>query len=137
MKHRCYNSDDKDAKHYKERGITVCDTWLSSPLNFVEDMGNRPTKNHTLERIDNNGNYCKDNCKWALLSEQSRNKSNNVMLSYNGLTQCLKDWADGVRIDYRTLSRRLSLEWSTEKTLLTPVGKQGTKLQNVGVYHCG
>jgi hypothetical protein len=74
MKSRCYNIKDKKYKFYGARGIEVCDRWLNSFQNFYEDMGPKP-KGLTLERIDNNGDYDIDNCKWAKYIEQNRNYS--------------------------------------------------------------
>lgn len=73
MKQRCFNKNNKSYKYYGGRGITVCDRWLESLSNFVEDMGERP-EGYTLERINVNGDYCPDNCKWASWSEQMRNR---------------------------------------------------------------
>lgn len=72
MKKRCYNKNSKDYKHYGDRGITVCDRWLESFWNFVEDMGERPFK-HSLDRINNNGNYEPSNCKWSTQEQQVGN----------------------------------------------------------------
>ncbi len=80
MKQRCYNENSKPYENYGERGIKVCERWLTDFYNFVEDMGTRP-KGYTLERIDNNKNYSPDNCKWATYSEQQANKRKNKKAS--------------------------------------------------------
>jgi hypothetical protein len=84
-------------------------------------MEPRPTSAHTLERINNDGNYEPDNCKWATQAEQSRNMRTNVLLAFNGQTKCIADWASDLNTSYQTLQRRLQLGWSLEKTLTTPV----------------
>ena len=75
MVKRCYNTNHKDFKYYGEKGIKVCDYWLESIVNFYNDMGERPSKKHTLDRIDPNGNYEKSNCRWALQRVQVVNRN--------------------------------------------------------------
>jgi len=74
MKQRCTNFNSEDWRDYGGRGITVCERWLDSFENFYEDMGHRPTSNHSIDRIDNNGNYEPSNCRWATASQQQFNK---------------------------------------------------------------
>jgi hypothetical protein len=78
MIQRCYNPNNPDYKHYGGRGIKVCDRWLEVKgfLNFIEDVGVKP-KGKSLDRIDNNADYSKENCRWSTQYEQSRNKRNN------------------------------------------------------------
>lgn len=85
MKKRCSNPKEKCYKDYGGRGIRVCDRWLENFENFYEDMGPRPSKKHTIERVDNDGNYCPENCKWATRSEQQRNQRVRGGISYYGV----------------------------------------------------
>jgi len=75
MKGRCYNKNKDNYRWYGGRGITVCDEWKNDFLQFVKDVGEKPTPKHTLDRINNNGNYEPSNCRWATHSEQMKNSS--------------------------------------------------------------
>lgn len=92
MKGRCYKETNNRYYRYGARGIKVCDRWLESFDNFISDMGLKPTKKHSLERIDNDGNYEPDNCKWGTDEEQRRNKSSNVWIECDGERLILQDW---------------------------------------------
>jgi hypothetical protein len=74
MIQRCYNPKHKIYKYYGGRGISVCARWLKSFANFYLDMGNKPTKKHSIDRIENDGNYTPKNCRWATAKVQARNK---------------------------------------------------------------
>lgn len=90
---RCYNTNVKAYINYGGRGIKVCDRWLESFENFYEDVGERPTPKHSLDRIDNNGIYEPSNCRWVTQKEQSGNTRQNVWYEYNGQKMIQKDWA--------------------------------------------
>lgn len=92
MKSRCYNPNNDKYKNYGERGITVCERWLHSFVNFFTDMGEKPTAKHSIERDDVNGNYEPSNCYWGTDFIQARNKTNNVKYTYNGVTKIASDW---------------------------------------------
>lgn len=116
---RCTNSSTDCFYRYGGRGITVCNEWRDFEK-FHGDMGDRP-QGMTLERIDNNGPYSKENCRWATLKEQARNTRRTQMVEHNGKRQCLKDWADEVGLAYNTLRKRFVIyNWPFEKALTTP-----------------
>jgi len=126
MVDRCTNPHNRCYARYGGRGITVCDRWRTFQV-FFADMGMFPTRDHSLERIDNLGPYAPDNCRWATRIEQGQNKRNNVTLTLHGRTLTLNAWARDVGIDRLTLRRRLrDLGWSPERTLTTPVQVPGT-----------
>lgn len=115
MKARCDNPNYKQYKDYGGRGITYDPGWAEFEL-FVEDMGLAP-EGRTLDRIDNNGNYCKSNCRWATRIQQGRNKSNNRHLEFNGKNMCISEWAEYLGVEPRLLRVRLNRGWSVERTL--------------------
>jgi len=124
MKNRTTNSNNKSFHRYGGRGIKVCNRWSKSFENFIKDMGQRPTKNHSIDRIDNDGNYTPVNCRWATKKEQSNNTKTNRFITFNHETKTIAEWARKLNINYVTLLRRLSnLNWSIEKSLTTPVQK--------------
>jgi len=90
---RCTNHKDKKYNIYGGRGISVCDRWLYSFENFYADMKAKPDKQYSLDRIDVNGNYEPNNCRWATLQEQAKNKRNNVFYEHDGVRQTIGDWA--------------------------------------------
>lgn len=114
-------------KRYAARGINVCEKWLNSFDDFLKDMGFRPSKNHSLDRIDNNGNYCPENCRWATIKEQNRNKSTNRLVTFNGKTQCISDWAEEIGINRATLYDRIE-NWPIEKALTTPLMRKNKNI---------
>lgn len=115
---RCNNPIHNRYHRYGGRGITVCERWVSFKM-FYEDMGPKP-EGMTLERIDNEKGYSKENCRWATTAEQSNNKSTCVYFTHNGKTQTKKMWCDELGIRYATVMGRQRIGWSLEKALFTP-----------------
>lgn len=93
MKKRCLNPKDAGFHRYGGRGIKVCKSWLKSFMNFYRDMGPRPTKESTLDRINNNGNYCKKNCRWTDRRTQVLNREITTWIEFNGEKLCHTEWA--------------------------------------------
>lgn len=102
---------------YIAKGIKVCDRWLESFDNFFKDMGKAPSRKHTLDRIDNNGNYCPENCRWATTKEQNNNYSQNRVIEFNGKTMNVTQWAEFLGISRHRIYQRLNKGWSVEKAL--------------------
>ena len=107
MKNRCINSKVTSYKNYGARGIKVCDRWLKFE-NFLADMGERPSDQHSIERIDNDGNYEPSNCKWATRAEQVNNKRNTRNITANGETLTLAEWARRLGCTHTAIIRRIS-----------------------------
>lgn len=116
---RCSDNPKRDKyKYYAARGITICERWTDFN-NFMTDMGERPSRNHTIERIDNNGNYEPSNCKWATKGEQARNTSRNITLSFDGKSMVVSEWARFLGIEQSTIFNRYHRGFPIEKVLST------------------
>jgi hypothetical protein len=105
MKQRCENPGNPFFKNYGGRGITVCEAWRTSFDAFLADMGEPPTDAHTLERIDNDGSYSPENCRWALRSEQLRNQRRTILITIDGETMAAKDWAARTGVSYQSMTK--------------------------------
>ncbi len=90
MVNRCHKPNTKRFSDYGGRGIRVCDEWMDF-RNFYRDMGDRPSKHYSIDRIDNNGNYCKENCRWATRAEQYRNRRTCIYIKDDNETYLLKE----------------------------------------------
>jgi hypothetical protein len=122
MLNRCRNPNVVEYKYYGGRGVKVCERWLTFD-NFLADMGyvSGRTVGRTIERINNDGDYEPNNVRWGTYRDQSRNKSNNRLLSFKGQTKILADWAANLGISPGALIYRLDYKgWSLEQALMTP-----------------
>ena len=104
---RCRNPNTPGYKNYGGRGITVCDRWAVFS-NFIEDMGRRPSDRHSLDRIDTNGNYCPENCRWATTKQQARNKVRTTFVVYRGEKRLLADLAEELNVGLSLLRYRVN-----------------------------
>lgn len=123
MKQRCLNPKNDHYKDYGGRGIKICEEWLQFEAFYAWAQISGYEESLTIDRKNNNGNYCPENCRWVSQKEQTKNKRSNVMLTLKGKTQCLAVWADDLEINYSTLRARKKNGWSDEKTLTIPVQK--------------
>lgn len=124
MVQRCRNPNVEAFHRYGGRGIKVCESWSEDFWNFVDDMGERPSSRHSIDRIDNDGDYCPENCRWATPEEQARNMSSNTILTHDGKTMCVIDWADHLGITRQALFARLK-RWPLDQALtLYPEGRR-------------
>jgi hypothetical protein len=117
IKTRCLNTADPAYPRYGGRGIVICDTWRDNFETFLADMGRRPSPDHSIDRIDNDGPYSPDNCRWATRMEQGRNQRTNRLITFNGETKCMREWADVTGLTEGALYRRLQHGWSVERAL--------------------
>jgi DNA-binding MarR family transcriptional regulator len=105
---RCRNPNGAGFATHGARGITICERWLQFP-NFLKDMGFKPSEKHSLDRIDNNGNYEPGNCRWATKAEQSKNTRNTRLVMVKGVRMCLSDAAKELGMSRSTLRKRLKV----------------------------
>ncbi len=125
MKQRCYNPKHTKYNSYGGRGVSMCDSWKNSFLQFLFDMGFRPSKKHSVERINNNGNYCKENCRWATNVEQCSNMRKNVHVTIGGVTKIVSEWARCSGVKESTLRYRVKSGWSEAHLLDLEFGYGG------------
>jgi len=122
MNSRCHDPSNLNYKNYGGRGITVCPDWRDTDtenfLNFIKDLKARPSKKHSLDRIDNSKGYSKDNVRWATQKEQTRNTRRNSLLTYDGTTMCVQAWAEHLGVKENTLTYRKIRGWSDEEVIL-------------------
>ena len=118
MKARCYNPNFDQYADYGGRGITICREWRDDFQAFYDwAMANGYADNLTIDRIDNDGNYSPNNCRWATRQEQGYNRRDNRLITYNGETKTAAEWGMVTGIKPHTILRRLRLGWSVDEAL--------------------
>lgn len=127
MMMRCYHPNAHEYENYGGRGITVCDEWHDFER-FYEwavqngyDENSKKQSECTLDRVDHNGNYEPSNCRWVSMKTQQRNRRNNVLITYNGETHCMSEWAEIAGLKYVTFCHRLKAGWSMEDAMNKPL----------------
>jgi hypothetical protein len=126
---RCLNPAHPAYKNYGGRGISVHQDWHDF-YKFLQDMGYPPTPDHSIDRVNNDHWYSKENCKWSTRGEQQSNMSSNVRVDYKGETLTISELARKVNIAPTVLLRRLKIGWSVEKACETPIHKAATIVFN-------
>jgi hypothetical protein len=119
-KERCACETHTSWANYGGRGIRMCAEWLTDFPAFLAEVGQRPTPQHSLGRIDNDGHYEPGNVRWETERQQRRNKRNNLMLTHNGVTRTAIEWAELTGLNALTLRGRIYRGWSHAKALTTP-----------------
>jgi len=122
MKRRCTSTGRDNSKWYSDKGIIYCSRWDDFSL-FKEDMGDRPT-GYTLDRIDNNKGYSKENCRWSSKKTQSRNQERRKLYTYKGESKLLVEWCELLGLTFWSLSRRVALGWTIEEAIEVPIRKR-------------
>lgn len=117
MKERCYNPQDKSYSNYGGRGVVICDEWLFFDDFYWWAVNNGYEPNLSIDRIDVNDIYKPSNCRWVSRKVQSNNKRNNHLITYNGRTMTLSQWAEELGMNPATLRNRIVSGWSIEKAL--------------------
>lgn len=121
MKQRCSNSNNTNYKNYGGRGISICDEWRSSFKAFEEwALSNGYEDNLTIDRIDVNGNYCPDNCRWITIRQQQRNKRQNIFVTMDGETLCMAEWEERYNIAHKMVWKRMLKGMTFEEAVKTP-----------------
>jgi hypothetical protein len=123
MKRRCFNPKAIGYHNYGGRGITICDEWMTFSTFYEWSIASGYAEGLTIERIDNDGNYSPDNCKWVTRQEQANNRRTNRPITFNGVTKNLGQWAVGLGISKGALTQRIDkYHWSIEDALTIPPG---------------
>lgn len=122
MKQRCFNPNNPSYKHYGGRGISVCQSWRDDFDNFLADMGPRPSPRHSIDRIDNDGNYEPGNCRWADKKTQRVNgRGRRRLITFQGETLRKYEWAERAGMSQQAFDARLAHGWSVERAITTPL----------------
>lgn len=129
MIYRCHNPENPNYKRYGARGISVCEEWRNDVKIFYDwAIRNGYSDDLTIDRIDNNGNYCPENCRWATKVEQASNRRSNILITRNGETKTMKQWAISEGIPYQVVWQRIKkLGWDPERALTEKVENRGRK----------
>lgn len=126
MKGRCYNPNNPSYSYGGGKGVTVCDRWLNSFQAFLLDMGPAPTQSHSVDRINNDGNYEPGNCRWATNSEQQHNTTKCRWMTHAGKTMLATDWSNETGLSYSTITARIDrYGWSLADALTKPIRFKG------------
>lgn len=133
MKERCSNPNDKRYNRYGGRGIRVCDEWLQDYNSFETwALNNGYKPGLSIDRIDNDGNYSPDNCRFVTLAENNQNRGTSRFFTYQGKTQNLAQWCEEYGLNYHTVFCRLKRGWSFEKAISEPLIKGRNTKELIG-----
>lgn len=131
---RCYDENAPNYPKYGGRGITVCERWHTFE-NFYADMGARPDNKHSIDRIDVDGPYSPENCRWATNNEQQRNKQNTVLVEWAGEKLCVREWEDRLGFPKEVIYNRLRSGWLVERAMTEPLHTEKSRNQTRRLTH--
>lgn len=138
MRQRCSNPNNNSFRHYGGRGIYVCESWQKSFAAFYSDMGARPSMKHSIDRIDRNGPYIKENCRWATPVEQANNHGNNTIIDIHGEEKTIAEWSRESGIERHVISSRINvLGWDKSRAVTEEIGKKfqiGNRSQTIAQW---
>lgn len=121
MRQRCGNPNNRGYVNYGGRGIVVCERWINSFENFYADMGPRPSPKHSIDRIDNDGPYSPENCRWATRDEQACNKRSNVLIVVDGVEMTMANASAVTGVPAKTIQQRIVRGWDRTRAATEPV----------------
>ncbi len=121
MRERCYDSNNIEFFRYGAKGITVCSRWRESFINFLSDMGEKPSPKHSIDRIDGTGNYEPENCRWVDAKTQQRNRLNNCRVTAFGETLTYSEWDERSGFNRNIVGQRIRKGWSPERAITEPM----------------
>ena len=117
IRSRCNSPSATAYHHYGGRGITICDAWMSDFMVFLSDMGKKPGPKHQIDRINVNGNYSPENCRWVTATVNANNRRNNVRYDFNGVSLTASEWARQADMPLKCLAWRLKAGWGMARAL--------------------
>lgn len=120
IRRRCLDASDALFPYYGGRGIAMCERWRDSFEAFLSDVGRRPSRAHSIDRIDNNGPYEPGNVRWATRTQQGRNRRNNLRATIDGETRLVIEWCEALGLNYKRVHNRMAHGWSAEDAITRP-----------------
>lgn len=120
MKERCYNPNVHAFNRYGGRGIKVCEEWRTDFFSFLRDVGNRPSSKHSIDRINNDGDYEPGNVRWGTKQEQANNRITNTRIMLNGQNLTMADWSRITGLSQECIQARRNAGWTPEQILTQP-----------------
>jgi hypothetical protein len=134
IKNRVFNNNERSYVDYGGRGISICDSWKDNFEEFQDwSLRNGYQDTLSIERKDNNGNYCPENCKWATDLEQAKNKRSNRVVTIGEETLHLQEWCRRYKIKHNTVCQRVTYGWTYEEAIVTPIGQKRATIKKTTI----